>query len=185
MSDDIEVPKPDKEKGLLSTMKRLNSILDREEELELKKARKRFQLPRKIRAGTKKKMKQGKIIMALIHTNGLITMDWVKIDDEMIYDKKNKAYRIANSRYLMNFLGKYPMVLVHESSMTPVSPQKLWEDIPDKNLIEAQRYLIKLMKLTQAELKKGISGVNPKIAFILVIGGIIVLYFIMSAFGVV
>jgi len=153
------------------------------EEAGIKKSRKIFRVPRKVSAGAKRKIKQNQILVMFLSASGNLMPQWCKIEDEMVYIRKNDTWHQATNEYLMNFMGKYPTMLLPEWSMKPYSPREAKKEAEDRGEdISVQKFLIKIMKMTQAELKKkGFGGGSPIIWYI--IGGVILIYMAMKAMG--
>ena len=154
-----------------------------EEALEIKKSGRFFKTPKKIKMGAKKKVKQNKILLLKISPLGNIQPEWVKLQDNMVWNKDAGAYQVAHSKYILQFMGKYPCMIVPEWSMKPFSPRKEMSEQtdPEKEHIFMQKFLIKVAKMEALDLKR--KGLANKNIIWIVLGVIVGLYMLMKALG--
>ena len=154
-----------------------------EDEVLTKKSRKFFKTPKKIKTGAKKKIKQNKILLLKVSPLGNIQPEWVKLQDNMVWNKDAGAYQVPHRKYIVQFMGKYPCMIVPEWSMKPFSPRKHMSDQTDtqKEEIFMQKFIIKVAKMEALDLKR--KGLGNKNMIWIILGGIVALYMIMKALG--
>ncbi len=154
-----------------------------EEKILTKKSGRFFKTPVKIKAGAKKKIKQNKILLLKVSPLGNIMPEWVKLADNMVWNKDAGAYQVAHAKYILQFMGKYPCMIVPEWSMKPFSPRKNMDDqtSEEQEMIFMQKFIIKVAKMEALDLKKkGLGGKNVIWIGLIVI---VALYMLMKAFG--
>lgn len=169
------------EKKEISLSEKLDSIVDKLEGINTKK--KKFDLPFGV------KLQQGKIkrnyaVVMIIRTNGTVNFKMVPIEDNTI--KVGEAYHEATAKYVLRY-KKYPMLVLPEWNITPISkpeeeafsPEKdLKQAIDEGKLSAAEKFILHAIKMDLIKQKPKI-----KVGVILGIIGVIAvgLYFLNSA----
>ena len=157
--------------------------LKEKEAIDIKKSKKGFRIPRKIRMGAKKKIKQSKAIIFWVSDTGNMNPEWCKIEEGAVYNKRMKVYYPVTHQYLINFMGKYPCMIVPENSIKPISKEEILTGTKKEiDLVFAQQFVVKIAQMEALDLKKkGIGG--GKFVIFYIVGGVVVLYMIMKALG--
>ena len=138
---------------------------------------KEFKLPffKRLGLGSTKK---GKALVQTIMTNGSVKFDILKIDENTV--KRGDIYHDASSNYIMRY-GKYPLIILKEWGMRPISPgQEFERDLTNGELTSAEKVIISKI---QADLVKPKMNIN--IGMILLIGALLIGgYYILNNMGV-
>jgi len=149
-------------------METINEKLDRLiESIEQSGRKKKFRMPMGI------KMQKGKIrknyaIVLIIKTNGSVFFKMVQIEDNTI--KIGETYHEATAKYVLRY-RRFPMIILPEWNITPLSEPENEVFSPEKNLKEA----MDKGKLSSAEkfilhaIKMDLVKVKPKMNIIMIV----------------
>mgnify|MGYP003131861834 CR=1 FL=1 len=163
-----------KSEGLNTKIDRLVELIEEKE----KKKEKKFKLPFNKSFGAKPKIKRNYVLVFLLRTNGKMVIRFLPIEEMMVHLKENDTYHEASPKYI-GYYKNYPVMILPEWSVRPISKERLIEqDIKEGTTTLGQKVAINAMKLSQLKKKTNIMGSGM---FWLVIGGIVVLYFIYTA----
>lgn len=185
MNEDKEIPKE------MTIKDKMDIVFDEyvqkrkdKEDLDYKKARKRFKPPGRIRTGAKRKVKQNKILLLKLSTIGNLTPEWVKIQDNMVWNKDAGIYHVAENKYIMNFMGKWPCMIVPEWTLKPYAPKDEQMNLSEqaKELTFMQKFIIKVGEMEVRDMKKkGTPGGRNMI--IILVAVVAIVYLILRALG--
>jgi hypothetical protein len=153
-----------------------------------KRSEKEFKLPRKLRP-KKKKIKGNYVLTHYIYNNGNVEIFWSPITNDGIFINKTGNYHAADAEYILRY-NKFPMIIIPEWSVTPISPSgkpispEDTKPLPphmmgDKNAVAA-KLIINQLKAAQLGLKKGMSG---KTWFFIIIAIVVVIGIIVQSLG--
>jgi len=166
-----------KEKSL---SEKLDSMIQAFEGMDKKK---KFSLPLGIKL-QKGRIKNNYIVVMIIRTNGTVNFKMVQIEDNTV--KIGEVYHEVTAKYILRY-KKYPMIVLPEWNITPISKPEEQAFQPEKDLKQA----IEEGKLSAAEkfilhaIKMDLVKQKPKIKMgtILIIIGVVVagLYFLNQA----
>ena len=149
-------------------METINEKLDRLiEGIEQSGRKKKFRMPMGI------KMQKGKIrknyaIVLIIKTNGSVFFKMVQIEDNTI--KIGETYHEATAKYVLRY-RRFPMIILPEWNITPLSEPENEVFSPEKNLKEA----VDKGKLSSAEkfilhaIKMDLVKAKPKMNIIMIV----------------
>ena len=149
-------------------METINEKLDRLiEGIEQSGRKKKFRMPMGI------KMQKGKIrknyaIVLIIKTNGSVFFKMVQIEDNTI--KIGETYHEATAKYVLRY-RRFPMIILPEWNITPLSEPENEVFSPEKNLKEA----VDKGKLSSAEkfilhaIKMDLVKAKPKMNIITIV----------------
>ncbi len=128
------------EKNEKTVNEKLDALL---EGFETSQEKKKFKLPLGVRM-QKGKIKKNYCIVQIIRTNGSIEFKMVLIEDNTI--KVGDVYHEATAKYVLRYRN-YPLIILPEWNITPISSPEEEAFSPEKNLAEA----VKEGKLSAAE----------------------------------
>lgn len=168
---------------LTDQIKKLNELMEVQQQLLAPRKRSKFKLPSKLRKATKRKLKQNKILVLRITTNGNIHPEFLPVNDELVYIKENKTYHSASAEYVMRFNNKFPTIILPEWSLMPFVPRENKKETRETGTDAIpQKVIITAMKQAQAGLlKKG--GFGGKTILFIILGVIAALYLLSKIFG--
>lgn len=87
------------------------------------KVGKEYKLPKKIRAISKKKIKQNYVLLFYVRTNGNLEIEFAPINNDLVYVRQTGLYHAANAKYVMRY-EKYPVMIVLEWSLLPLNSEE-------------------------------------------------------------
>lgn len=173
----------DKPEGLTMSEK-LDKVLEKFEQMSEKK---QFKLPWGIRT-SKRKFRKNYAIVQLIRTNGGVTFKMVQIEDNTI--KIGENIYDASADNILKY-KKYPMLIIPEWNIKPVSPkseeleikpfsprENFKQAVEDGTLTAAEKLILTTMKMEAIKPKMQISGKT----ILIIIGFLIAGYFVADYF---
>lgn len=180
---DIEEKSPERD---MSMTEKLDKLLEYfEAGLKDKKKKKEFKLPYKARVIGKTYYKRNKIVVLMIQKTGTIKPMVTTMMRGMIKVKDN--WHTVPFENVLYWKAKLPVIILPEWAITPVKftpfDAKIQEDKDekDKNIVDAQTYIIRAVKMEAALLSaKKLGG---KALIWIIIGGIIVAYLMFGGVG--
>ena len=153
-----------------------------EEALEIKKSKRFFKTPKKIKLVAKKKIKQNKVVVFWVSEIGNMSPEWCKLDGGIIYNKRNGIYYDATNQYLIKFMGKYPCIIIPEGGVKPFNINEIMKNMREEiDLQFMQKFIIKVAKMEALDLKR--KGLANKNIIWIVLGAIVGVYMLLKAFG--
>jgi len=165
-------------------METINEKLDRLiEGIEQSGKKKKFRMPMGI------KMQKGKIrknyaIVLIIKTNGSVFFKMVQIEDNTI--KIGETYHEATAKYVLRY-RRFPMIILPEWNITPLSEPENEVFSPEKNLKEAmdkgklssaEKFILHAIKMDLVKAKPKMNIITI-VVIIAAIGGL--LWFLNNA----
>ena len=165
-------------------METINEKLDRLiEGIEQSGKKKKFRMPMGI------KMQKGKIrknyaIVLIIKTNGSVFFKMVQIEDNTI--KIGETYHEATAKYVLRY-RRFPMIILPEWNITPLSEPETEVFSPEKNLKEAmdkgklsaaEKFILHAIKMDLVKAKPKMNIITI-VVIIAAIGGL--LWFLNNA----
>ena len=165
-------------------METINEKLDRLiEGIEQSGRKKKFRMPMGI------KMQKGKIrknyaIVLIIRTNGSVFFKMVQIEDNTI--KIGETYHEATAKYVLRY-RRFPMIILPEWNITPLSEPENEVFSPEKNLKEAmdkgklsaaEKFILHAIKMDLVKAKPKMNIITI-VVIIAAIGGL--LWFLNNA----
>lgn len=165
-------------------METINEKLDRLiEGIEQSGRKKKFRMPMGI------KMQKGKIrknyaIVLIIKTNGSVFFKMVQIEDNTI--KIGETYHEATAKYVLRY-RRFPMIILPEWNITPLSEPETEVFSPEKNLKEAmdkgklsaaEKFILHAIKMDLVKAKPKMNIITI-VVIIAAIGGL--LWFLNNA----
>lgn len=146
-----------------------------------KSLKKEFALPKKIKAGHKRKLKQNYAVVVYIRTNGWIDIQFEPIVNDLIYIRQTGLYYAATAEYVMRY-KQYPMVIQPEWAVTPFSPKDHEKATNEEGKSAlAQKVYIQIMKMAAMGGPKKFGG---KTILWIIVGGVALLYLLSQIIGV-
>ena len=143
---------------------KLDRLLDSFEQIQVKK---KFKLPFGIRT-QRGKLKKNYAVVEIIRTNGNVDFKFVQIEDNTV--KIGDIYYETTAKHVLRY-GKYPLIILPEWNISPLSKPEEQIFSSEKNLDEA----VKEGKLSAAEkfilhaIKMDLVKEKPKINFTTII----------------
>lgn len=165
-----------------------DKIIERIEDEGNKKGKKikpkHFKLPSRARRGVKRKLANNHVLVFLLRSNNTLGVEFLPIENEMIYLKNNQTYHLASSDSVFLYQYKkltYPAIILPEWSMVPLDLKNV-RNIVNNNGLDADGQQVAIKAINMAELKpsKKLGG-NQLI--LIVLGGLAALYFVTQAIG--
>ena len=165
-------------------METINEKLDRLiEGIEQSGRKKKFRMPMGI------KMQKGKIrknyaIVLIIRTNGSVFFKMVQIEDNTI--KVGETYHEASAKYVLRY-RRFPLIILPEWNITPLSAPEDEVFSPEKNLKEAmdkgklssaEKFILHAIKMDLVKAKPKMNIITI-VVIIAAIGGL--LWFLNNA----
>jgi hypothetical protein len=157
----------------------LTSLKDSQEGKKKKKEVK-FELPFNIKSGAKAKIKKNYCVVQVINDNGSIDFKMLPIHNNMVHLKENDSYHVATADYILRY-KEYPFMIVPSFDSEPYNIKKNFEEADKEGRLTTwQKYYINVMNLSALKPKMQLGG---KAIFLLVIGAIVFIAFMVSKYG--
>lgn len=156
----VYIPKynDDRRETFRSKIERIERIMERFEEQDERRAKKKFKIPMGMRTGSKGKIKKGHVLVFLLRTNGNVDIKFLPIKYDMIYINENRTFHLAGSKYVFRY-KKYPAIILPEWDLQPICPKELYDDAVDKGRTAwSQVPILDAMLLSQIKPKKSFGG---------------------------
>lgn len=154
-------------------------------ELLKTKSEKKFRLPLRIKLLTQR-LRKNYVIVMIIKTNGAVKIKMLKIEDDTI--KIGDNFYDASASSILRY-GKYPLLLVPEWNMKPISPEtnkigiEPWTPKEDFEKAEKNGTLTAAQKLILTKMKMEAFKPTTKISGKMIVIGLVVLvigYFLLD-----
>ena len=138
---------------------------------------KQFRLPFKVKSGINTKIKKNYCMVIVIDDNGSIDFKMLPIENNMIYIKEKGTYHMATSDYILRYKN-YPVIIQPTFDSEPFSIKDRFKEANlEGRLTTWQKYYINVMNLSALKPK---MEFNKQIIFMLVIGAIVAIGFIVA-----
>ena len=136
-----------------------------------------FKLPFGVSFGAKSKVKKNHVIVQTIDDNGSINFRLLPIENNMIHLKDKGTYHLATADYMLRY-KQYPFLIQPTFDSEPYNIRDRFNEADKEGRLTTwQKYYINVMNLSMLKPKMQMSG---KIIFLIIIGAIIAIGFIMS-----
>jgi len=157
------------------------------EATETKDNKKKFHLPLGILMQQGKIKKKNYAIVLIIRTNGAVEIKMIQIIDNAI--KFNDVYYEATAKHVLRY-KKYPMLILPEWNISPLSDEKIvpfdseqnYKEAEDKGkLSSAERFILHKLKMDEVKQKSSMN-ISTIIWILVGIGGLL---FVLSQLKVI
>lgn len=149
-----------------------------------KKIKKEFKMPRNVKMGSQKKIKENYVLVVYLRSNRHAEFKWSPIVDDSVYVQQTDLWYPAVGGCIFQY-KKFPMVVIPEWNLSPITNKPIpFDPIEDVNKIEngeafssyPQKILVHLLKKQALSIKdkKQIKG-KALLLVVIVIGIVIYL----------